>query len=70
MDYRFKAEEWALLTAAERARRCRLMAEEATTLAKSAPPKMKQSYLSIANDWTKLAAEIEQAEESRTPPTV
>jgi hypothetical protein len=31
---------------------------------------MKQSYLSIANDWTKLAAEIEQAEESRSPPTV
>ena len=59
MDYRFKADEWRNLTSAERARRCRLMAQEAQDLAKSAPAPMAETYLRIAGDWLALAAEIE-----------
>ena len=33
VEYQFKAEEWTQLTIAERARRCRLMADEARLLA-------------------------------------
>ncbi len=33
MEYRFKATEWKDLPAADRVRRCRLMADEAVTLA-------------------------------------
>jgi hypothetical protein len=61
MDYRFKADEWKELTPAQRARRCRLMAEEAQELAKGAPPNIAESYLRIAGEWLTLAMEIEQA---------
>ena len=61
MDYRFKADEWQSLTSAQRARRCRLMAEEAQELAKSAPASVAESYLRIAGEWLTLANEIEQA---------
>ena len=61
MDYRFKADEWRDLTPDQRARRCRLMAEEAQELAKGAPPTIAESYLRIAGEWLTLAMEIEQA---------
>ena len=61
MDYRFKAEEWQSLTPVQRARRCRLMAEEAQALAKGAPPSVAEAYLRIAGEWLTLAREIEQA---------
>ena len=61
MDYRFKADEWQSLTPAQRARRCRLMAEEAQELAKGAPVSVAEAYLRIAGEWLKLAKEIEQA---------
>ena len=65
MDYRFKADEWRDLTPAQRARRCRLMAEEAQDLAKGAPPTVAEAYLRIAGEWLALAMEIEQATEPR-----
>ena len=68
MEYRFRAEEWKSLAPEDRATRCRLLAEEARVLANSAPPHLAASYLRIAQDWTALAGEIEQAatENSRT----
>ena len=61
MEYRFKAEEWKDLTPAQRAHRCRLMAEEAQAMAKGAHSEVAASYLRIANDWLKLADDIERA---------
>lgn len=60
MEYRFKAEEWKSLTPQQRASRCRLMAEEARTLAEGAAPDMKLFYLKIADDWIQLADEIQR----------
>jgi hypothetical protein len=62
MDYRFNAQEWVTLSSSARARRCRLMADEAKKLAERAQGSMKDSYLSIAADWGKLADEIERTE--------
>jgi hypothetical protein len=61
MEYRFKAEDWESLTPENRARRCRLLAEEARALASRAPPHLKHSYLHIAEDWMMLAIDIEKA---------
>ena len=63
MEYRFNADEWASLSAAERIRRCRQMAEEARVLAENAPTSLSEAYLSIASDWLQLAAEIERSGE-------
>ena len=60
MDYRFNAQEWMSLSATDRARRCRLMAEEANKLAHTANGPMRDHYLSIAGDWEMLAVEIER----------
>ena len=60
MEYRFKAEEWKSLTPQQRASRCRLMAEEARTLAEGAAPDVKLFYLKIADDWIQLADEVER----------
>jgi hypothetical protein len=61
MEYRFNAQDWVKLSATDRARRCRLMAEEASKLAHSAQDSMSDNYLSLARDWENLAAEIERA---------
>jgi hypothetical protein len=61
MEYRFNAEEWATLSPSERARRCRLMAHEAQTLAAQTGGPMKDAYRSITDDWLTLAEEIERA---------
>lgn len=61
MDYRFKADEWKLLTRNEKARQCRLMAKEARDLAHGTDPGLAGTYLQIAEDWLKLANEIEAA---------
>ncbi len=46
----------------ERAKKCRQLAAEAEALATSANnPSMRESYLDLAQQWTKLADEIEQA---------
>ena len=64
MEYRFKSEEWKNLTSEQRVRRCQLMAEEAQALAAGASEDMRQSYMRIAEEWMKLAGDIE-----RTAPT-
>ena len=62
MEYRFKAEEWKSLTPQQRASRCRLMAGEARALADEGDPGVKLSYLKIAEDWMRLADEIERGQ--------
>jgi hypothetical protein len=61
MEFRFKSEEWEDLTPAQRARRCHLMAEEAEALAAGASPDLRLSYLRIAEEWMKLADDIERS---------
>ena len=64
MDTRFEAEEWQLLTRAERVRRCQLMADEAQELAQHASDRLKPAYLELAVHWLTLAQEIESDPES------
>ena len=54
--------EWLRLTAAERAEKCRLMAEQTQSLANGAPPELREGYLRIAASWLRLADELERAE--------
>jgi len=65
MGDQFNAEEWNRIAPAERVRRCRLFAHQASVLAVSAGPNMERPYLDIAHDWEKLAEDIE-AEQGRT----
>ena len=65
MGDQLNAEEWNRMAPAERARRCRLFAHQASVLAVSAGPTMQRPYLDIAQDWEKLADDIE-AEAGRT----
>lgn len=58
MEYWFKADEWNALTPAERVRRCLLWAVEAQEIANEAP--LTAAYENIADQWAKLAEEIEQ----------
>lgn len=60
MEYRFKADEWNALTPAERVRRCLLWAVEAQEIADNSPPKLAATYQDIADQWAKLAEEIEE----------
>ena len=60
MEYRFKATVWKDLSAAERVKRCRLMADEAVTLAHLASPDLAAPYLRLAEDWRILAIDIER----------
>ena len=59
MEYRFNAAEWKKLTREQRVRRCRLLASEAIKLADGASQKVAEGYLTIAQEWLKLADEIE-----------
>ena len=67
MEYRFKADEWGRLTTAERARRCKLLSDEARHLAEAAPPETREIYLRLATEWLHLATHI-QREDSATDP--
>ena len=60
MEYRFKGDEWDALTPAEQVRRCLLWAVEAQEIADKAPPQLVATYQDIADQWAKLAEEIEQ----------
>ena len=61
MDLRFDPEEWSSRKPEERARQCRLMAEQARSLARTASsPDLKGAYSSIAAEWEELAGEIER----------
>ena len=61
MEHRFKSDEWKNLTSEQRVRRCALMAEEVQALAAGAPEDLSLSYRRIAEEWTKLAGDIERA---------
>ena len=61
MERQFRSEEWKNLTASQKARRCHVMAEEALSLAEQAAPDLKDSYTRIAQDWIRLADDIERA---------
>lgn len=61
MEYRFKSDEWKNLAPEQRVRRCHLMAEEAQTLAAGASADLGLSYMRIAEEWMKLADDIERA---------
>jgi hypothetical protein len=60
-------EEWNNLTPAKRARRCRLMAQEARSLATRASPDLRLHYIQIAEEWLQLAIEIEFVALERRP---
>lgn len=58
MKFRFNSEEWERLSVEERIHRCALIAAEARKLAETAPPALRETYLSLAADWEKLAVEM------------
>jgi hypothetical protein len=48
------------MTSSERAQRCRAMAAETTALARlSDEPKIRDGYLDLARQWTRLAEELD-----------
>ena len=60
MQYRFQAEEWKGLSRAERVARCRLMAVEASKLARDAErEETKRLYSKLAREWEALALDME-----------
>jgi len=59
MDYQFNAADWKRLSSIDRAHRCRLMSEEATSLAESAAPELKVRYLELAEAFLRLALDLE-----------
>ena len=60
MDHEFDADEWRSLSRSVRAMRCRLMAVETRALAERAPDELKPIYEHMAEQWEKLAAELER----------
>jgi hypothetical protein len=60
LEYRFKSDEWERLAPSERIYRCWLMAEEARELARRASAALKQGYLGLAEQCSKLARDIEK----------
>jgi hypothetical protein len=59
MDYQFSAAEWKRLSSIERAHRCRLMSEEAMTMAERAASEVKEPYLALAEAFLRLAVDLE-----------
>ena len=63
--YVYDPEEWQTLSAEERVRRCRLWAAEARHHALRSSGSTRELFVSVANGWDKLAAEIEDQEFGR-----
>ena len=61
MDYRFKSDEWERLAPSQRIYRCRLLAEEARQVSRRASPELMRTYLDLANQWSKLAGDLEKS---------
>jgi hypothetical protein len=59
VQLRFTAGEWVVLTLEERIARCRLMAEEALTLASGDTTSIQQHYLDLAMTWLDLASAMQ-----------
>ena len=69
MIHGYSPDEWASLTAKERASRCRLWAAEARQYALNAGAgKSRELLISVATAWDKLAEEIEQEDQSTPGP--
>lgn len=62
MEQRLEPEEWAELSTAERARRCRVMASETQRLSKNAEGEVRNVYFALSVHWMALANEIERSE--------
>jgi hypothetical protein len=60
MEFRFNADEWMRLSDTDRAYRCKLLAHEASQLAMSSKGKVKREYLTLAENWLRLAEVIER----------
>ncbi len=60
MQYRFKADEWEALAPTERVRRCLLWAVEAQEIANNSPPELAATFENIADQWAKLAEQIDE----------
>lgn len=71
MQYRFQAEEWQGLSRPERVERCRLMAQEASKLARDAErEETKRLYFKLAREWEALARDMEtEAASNGSSPT-
>ena len=65
MEDRFGA-EWAQLSARERVVKCRMMAAEARNMALGSGGFARETYLSVARQWDRLADELERKERSKT----
>ena len=61
MENRFNAEEWIRLSTSERVHRCRLMEEEALKMAQHSSPPLQHDYFVLAEQWAKLASDLENA---------
>ena len=59
---RLEPEEWAGLSTAERARRCRTMASEAQRLSRGTEGEVRNVYFALSVHWMALANEIEQTD--------
>lgn len=59
VDYKFSAIEWKRLSAIDRAHRCRLLSEEAATMAEQAGPEFKARYLELADAFLRLALDLD-----------
>jgi len=55
----FAADEWERMTCVERAKRCRLLSNEAMHLALSEDSNLRDAYQQLADQWLSLAREIE-----------
>ena len=58
--HEFNPDEWRSLTQSVRAMRCRLMSLETQALAQRVPAELKAIYEHMADQWEKLASEIER----------
>jgi hypothetical protein len=68
VELRFTAGEWIILSLEERIGRCRLMAEEALTLASGDTSVVRQRYIDLAMKWLDLAAEMQTQIVTRSSP--
>jgi hypothetical protein len=59
VELKFAAAEWIMLSVEEQIGRCRLMAEEALTLASGDRTSVRQHYIDLAIKWLDLAGELQ-----------
>jgi len=63
----YKALDWERLTPSQRAARCRTLASEAAQCGGSAGDGLKKHYQELAEEWRKLALEIEATVDQDEP---